>query len=47
MQNIAYTLTPATDAVLRRSLLGDDVYRSLCEAIVKRTFAPDERLRDP
>jgi DNA-binding GntR family transcriptional regulator len=30
-----------------RSLLRDDVYRTLREAIVDGTFAPGERLRDP
>jgi DNA-binding GntR family transcriptional regulator len=37
---------PSTSAVHARSLLRDDVYLSLREAIVDGTFAPGERLRD-
>ncbi len=36
---------PPTDSI--RSLLRDDVYVSLRDAIVDGTFAPGERLRDP
>jgi DNA-binding GntR family transcriptional regulator len=37
---------PESSGVHARSLLRDDVYRSLREAIVDGTFAPGERLRD-
>jgi DNA-binding GntR family transcriptional regulator len=37
---------PESSAVHARSLLRDDVYLSLREAIVNGTFAPGERLRD-
>lgn len=37
---------PPSSGVHARSLLRDDVYRSLREAIVDGTFAPGERLRD-
>lgn len=37
---------PSSSAVHARSLLRDDVYLSLREAIVDGTFAPGERLRD-
>lgn len=38
--------TPTSSGVHVRSLLRDDVYLSLREAIVDGTFAPGERLRD-
>jgi len=37
---------PEKDAVHKRSLLRDDVYASIRDAIVDGTFAPGERLRD-
>ncbi|KSW19090.1 GntR family transcriptional regulator [Cellulomonas sp. B6] len=37
---------PATDASVGRSLLRDDVYRRLRDAIVDGTLAPGEQLRD-
>ena len=37
---------PSAHAVHRRSLLRDDVYSSIRDAIVNGTFAPGERLRD-
>lgn len=37
---------PAEKSVHRRTLLRDDVYASLRDAIVDGTFAPGERLRD-
>lgn len=37
---------PRSDGVHRRSLLRDDVYASLRQAIVDGTLAPGERLRD-
>ncbi len=37
---------PSTSSVHARSLLRDDVYESLRDAIVDGTFAPGERLRD-
>lgn len=37
---------PSTQAVHKRSLLRDDVYSSIRDAIVDGTFAPGERLRD-
>lgn len=37
---------PKTTAVTPRSLLRDDVYRALRDAIVDGTFEPGERLRD-
>ncbi|WP_306915311.1 MULTISPECIES: GntR family transcriptional regulator [unclassified Arthrobacter] len=39
--------TPSSSGVHTRSLLRDDVYRSIRDAIVDGTFAPGERLRDP
>jgi DNA-binding GntR family transcriptional regulator len=38
---------PSQSGVHRRSLLRDDVYESLRNAIVDGTFAPGERLKDP
>lgn len=37
---------PSHDGVHRRSLLRDDVYRSIRDAIVDGTLAPGERLKD-
>lgn len=37
---------PQTDAAVERSLLRDDVYRRLRDAIVDGTFVPGEQLRD-
>jgi DNA-binding GntR family transcriptional regulator len=37
---------PQTDAAVERSLLRDDVYRRLRDAIVDGTFLPGEQLRD-
>jgi DNA-binding GntR family transcriptional regulator len=38
---------PARQGLHKRSLLRDDVYESLRDAIVDGTFAPGERLKDP
>jgi DNA-binding GntR family transcriptional regulator len=38
---------PAQQGLHKRSLLRDDVYESLRNAIVDGTFAPGERLKDP
>lgn len=43
---ICYMPVPVTQAVHKRSLLRDDVYSSIRDAIVDGTFAPGERLRD-
>ena len=37
---------PANRPPVDRSLLRDDVYRRLCDAIIDGTFAPGEQLRD-
>jgi len=39
--------TPAPHGIHKRSLLRDDVYASIRDAIVDGTFKPGERLRDP
>lgn len=39
--------TPAPHGIHKRTLLRDDVYESIRDAIVDGTFAPGERLRDP
>ncbi|MFQ4150162.1 GntR family transcriptional regulator [Arthrobacter sp. LAPM80] len=39
--------TPPPHGIHKRSLLRDDVYTSLRNAIVDGTFAPGERLKDP
>lgn len=39
--------TPAPHGIHKRSLLRDDVYESIRDAIVDGTFGPGERLRDP
>ncbi|MGY2746714.1 GntR family transcriptional regulator [Arthrobacter sp. UYCu723] len=39
--------TPAPDGIHKRSLLRDDVYESIRDAIVDGTFGPGERLKDP
>lgn len=39
--------TPPPHAIHKRSLLRNDVYESIRDAIVDGTFAPGERLRDP
>lgn len=39
--------TPAPHGIHKRSLLRDDVYESIRDAIVNGTFKPGERLRDP
>lgn len=39
--------TPAPQGIHKRSLLRNDVYESIRDAIVDGTFAPGERLRDP
>lgn len=39
--------TPPSSGIHKRSLLRNDVYESLRDAIIDGTFAPGERLRDP
>lgn len=39
--------TPPPQGIHKRSLLRNDVYESIRDAIVNGTFAPGERLRDP
>lgn len=39
--------TPAPHGIHKRTLLRDDVYESIRDAIIDGTFAPGERLRDP
>jgi DNA-binding GntR family transcriptional regulator len=39
--------TPLPHGIHKRSLLRNDVYQSIRDAIIDGTFAPDERLRDP
>lgn len=39
--------TPQPQGIHKRSLLRNDVYESIRDAIVDGTFAPGERLRDP
>lgn len=39
--------TPPPQGIHKRSLLRNDVYESIRDAIVDGTFAPGERLRDP
>lgn len=39
--------TPKPQGIHKRSLLRNDVYESIRDAIVDGTFAPGERLRDP
>ncbi len=39
--------TPQPQGIHKRSLLRNDVYQSIRDAIVDGTFAPGERLRDP
>lgn len=39
--------TPSSHGVHKRSLLRDDVYESIRDAIVEGTFEPGERLKDP
>lgn len=39
--------TPVPHGIHKRSLLRDDVYESIRDAIVDGTFGPGERLRDP
>ncbi|MFC8303897.1 GntR family transcriptional regulator [Specibacter sp. NPDC057265] len=39
--------TPPAAGIHKRSLLRDEVYESIRDAIVDGTFAPGERLRDP
>ncbi len=39
--------TPSPQGIHKRSLLRDDVYQSIRDAIVDGTFGPGERLKDP
>ncbi|ALE04429.1 GntR family transcriptional regulator (plasmid) [Arthrobacter sp. ERGS1:01] len=39
--------TPSPHGIHKRSLLRDDVYESIRDAIIDGTFGPGERLRDP